>query len=147
MSPHSTCCFQGYLSSNHKVFQISSCSTEQNALILLHSLALESLPCVFFPHYHHFCLSACPYSVPKDLLKAYLLYKGHCSHPEHPGLFLSQAPSTSDWHWSNIILCPYFLVTSLPTRSMSRAFIHSSNSPWIPTVYRHTPLRRNPTVS
>lgn len=60
MSPHATCSFQGHLSSNHKVFQISSCGAEQSVLILLHSLPLETLPCVFFLHCHRYCLSVCP---------------------------------------------------------------------------------------
>lgn len=139
MSPHTTCSFQGHLSSNHKVFQISSCGAEQNVFILLYSLALESLPCVFFPHCHRYCLSICLSKSSQCWKMSSELVSSTRIIADHPGLFLSQAPPTSDWHWSNIFLCHYFLVTSLPTSSIS-------TSPWIPTVYRHGPLQKESNI-
>lgn len=119
--------------------------------ILLYSLALGSLPCVPSPGtcYRHFHLSFCPHPASTERSPQSLAPLWRSLQPTRPPLVYSSfrlllsVISIEQTSFCVITL----LVICASTICMTRAFVHSSNIPWIPIctdVILHT---EDPTVS
>ena len=148
------------------MFQILSWGIDQNVLSCPWIPFLCALPPL--PLFSSVCLYKASQSF-KDHLRVYLLYKDHCSH-QTTLIYFSLSSSYQSlawimWHAGTYFPQPgielmlpafehsilttglpgksaIFLVTHSPIISMTRAFIHSSNIAWIPTLCRRGPSYR-----